>query len=262
MLPGKITSNPVTARAGVAFAISLAAHGVALAAVMWLLGSGVPGVRSAPTLSVILASPSPAQPAVDAQQHAITPAVVARDAGTPRPAPAAVEQPREAVITVDVDAQQEAERRRREVLAARDGGAIAPPEFSDPQPVDPGQSASADAGTQRDGRSGPASDLDATRGFVALHVLDWLAQHKQYPRAARRAGIEGVVHVRFVIDPAGRIAQSRIEQSSGARVLDAAALALLQRASPVPGLAQYALAQSLELRLPIDYRLRRASSAG
>ena len=91
-----------------------------------------------------------------------------------------------------------------------------------------------------------------------LQLAAWLARHKQYPRAARRARIQGTTRVAFVLAGDGRITQGRVVQSSGAHILDRAALQLLRRASPVPGLAQASLPGPIEVRLPITYRLRGA----
>lgn len=95
-------------------------------------------------------------------------------------------------------------------------------------------------------------------GFLQLHIADWLAQHKRYPRAALRARIEGVAQVRFLLVPDGRILESKIERSSGASILDEAAISLLLRASPIPNLKQFALTQAIELHIPIHYSIDRS----
>jgi protein TonB len=249
-------------RAGAAFGFSLLLHASLLAAALWLFGSVRGEHADARSLQVTLA---PAPSAVTSTQ-----AVVAAAAATARPAlhPAAgaaspTRAPRQAVITVDAPAETEAERRLREALAAMAAEDIVPPAHS-LESADAGDAsvmaAAADAMTPS---ASAVAGADAARhGFVELHVLDWLAQHRHYPRAARRAGIEGTVHVRFVIDPLGRIGEASIERSSGARSLDRAALDLLGSASPVPGLAQFGLREPLLLRLPIDYRLLRPRAAG
>jgi len=237
---------------GTAFALSLAVHAGLIGVALWLFGAPTGAAHGETRIAVTLAAAPAASAAPVQAKRPVAPAPA-----TAAPAPAAspdapVHVPRPAaaapaaVLASEADAEEEALRRRREALAARDAAGIAVPSHSQATPA-----------TARAG-----ADASAQRGFVELHVLDWLARHREYPRAARRAGLEGTVHVRFVIDPEGRIADASVERSSGARVLDRAALELLGRASPVPGLAQYGLAQALELRLPIDYRLRRAAPAG
>jgi protein TonB len=249
-------------RASTAFAVSVLLHAGALAAVLAVVGSPGTRERSAQVLAVTLAAAPAAvtAPAVaTAPEQRPTPAPTVR-ADTARAAPA----PRAPVVAVDRESEDAAQRRLRETLAAATAASITPPAHSGVEPTAAAEAAAA-AGPQVVAAESAAtlSGSDATtRGFVELHVLDWLAQHRQYPRAARRAGIEGTVHVRFVIDPEGRIGDARVELSSGAGVLDRAALALLASASPVPGLGQFGLSDSLELRLPIDYRLRRGARGG
>lgn len=93
---------------------------------------------------------------------------------------------------------------------------------------------------------------------VEWRVQDWLAQHRQYPRSARRSGAEGTVWVRFVLDRAGALHGSEVLESSGHAVLDRAALELLQRAAPFPALPATLTLDEIELVLPIEYDLTRA----
>jgi len=104
----------------------------------------------------------------------------------------------------------------------------------------------------------PPSTSDASESrlpAIEAHVLDWLARYRSYPRAARRAGIEGVVMVSTVMGRDGTLVESHIAASSGHPLLDRAALELLARASPVPPLPD--LPRDVELHLPIGYQLNR-----
>ncbi len=249
-------------RAGLAFAVSLALHAGVLGAGLWLLGARDGAAHDSHTLSVTLAAtPSRATATEPATDAVAAPESPAQDASTGRLSDAGYAPP-VAVISSATDAETEAERRLREALAALTAGSIDPPPHSQAATHEsPAATAAAPAVVDSTVATTAGADA-AQQGFVELHVLDWLAQHRRYPRAARRAGVEGTVHVRFVIDPLGRIDATAIETSSGARVLDRAALALLDSASPVPGLAQFGLVESMQLRLPIDYRLRRPARAG
>jgi protein TonB len=254
--------NGTMQRAGLAFAVSLGLHACLLGAGIWLIGNLDGKADASRTLSVTLAA-APSR-AIDtaASAEAVSAAEPIVQPASPPPPTSMMNAPEIAVISTAADAETEAERRLREALAALTAGSIEPPGHSQAAAAEPPESSGA-ARTVADRAAATTSGADAAqRGFVELHVLDWLAQHRRYPRAARRAGIEGTVHVRFVIDPLGRIDATAIETSSGARVLDRAALALLDSASPVPGLAQFGLVEPLQLRLPIDYRLRRPARAG
>ena len=59
-----------------------------------------------------------------------------------------------------------------------------------------------------------------------------LQRFKRYPRGAR--GAHGTVVVRFELNRKGDVIASRVTKSSGYRVLDEEALAILRRASPFP----------------------------
>jgi protein TonB len=93
-----------------------------------------------------------------------------------------------------------------------------------------------------------------------LRVLDWLAQYRAYPLAARRAHLEGVVQLRVTLLPDGRLVDARVAQSSGHSVLDQAALDLLAHAAPLPAAFGGTRTERIELELPIVYRMRSSSS--
>lgn len=86
-------------------------------------------------------------------------------------------------------------------------------------------------------------------------LMAWLARRKDYPAEARQARQQGVVIVRFTIDRAGNVSAEAVKRSSGYAALDAATLALLRRASPVPALPAAMKRDSLTVALPIEYSL-------
>lgn len=71
-----------------------------------------------------------------------------------------------------------------------------------------------------------------------------------YPEEARRQGIEGDVLVLLIIDPSGNVVAARVEQSSGHRILDEAALQAVRSLRSLPADAPQ------ESLLPVRYRLR------
>lgn len=83
----------------------------------------------------------------------------------------------------------------------------------------------------------------------------WIERHRRYPAAARFRQEEGVVLVRFALDPAGRVLRAEITGPSGSGALDRAALALLDGATlpPPPPALDPAL---LVVSVPIRYRLQ------
>ena len=63
-------------------------------------------------------------------------------------------------------------------------------------------------------------------------LLAQLERHKRYPSQAR--GKVGEARLEFTIDRAGNVLTSRVVHSSGSEELDAAALALVKNAQPLP----------------------------
>ncbi len=80
-----------------------------------------------------------------------------------------------------------------------------------------------------------------------------------YPRAARVAGQEGSVVVRFVIDRNGTVLSILLERASGHAILDREAVEMIERAEPFPDMPGEMAGDVLELRVPIAYRIDDAS---
>lgn len=99
----------------------------------------------------------------------------------------------------------------------------------------------------------PAASQDDIAAWQAA-LSAWVERHRRYPPAARFRQEEGVVRVRFELDPAGTVRHVALESPSGSSALDAAALALLSGATlpaPPPGME----AARRSVSLPIRYRL-------
>lgn len=88
-------------------------------------------------------------------------------------------------------------------------------------------------------------------------LLAQLNRFKQYPRTARKAGIEGVVMLHFVMDAQGCVLSYEIAKSSGRPILDSEALALIQRAQPLPALPADYPTRTLDAIVPIAFSLNR-----
>ncbi len=108
----------------------------------------------------------------------------------------------------------------------------------------------------------PNASAHAADAVLELAVYDWLKRHQRYPRAARRAGLEGTARVRFVIDRRGVLRERELVASSGHAVLDRAALELLERAAPYPALPARVAIDAVELTLPVEYRLNADATRG
>lgn len=83
-----------------------------------------------------------------------------------------------------------------------------------------------------------------------------LVKHKRYPEKARQRGITGTVAVQFEITAAGRLVSRRIAASSGYGVLDRAALAMLDRAGPLPAIPEGYGPPPYRFTIPLTYELQ------
>ncbi len=94
----------------------------------------------------------------------------------------------------------------------------------------------------------PSQELAAWATAVAIQ----LSRFKFYPPQAR--GVSGVATVRVTIDRQGNVLSSRIVKSSTSAALDAAALEMFRRASPLPAPPAGA---NITFTVPITYAWRR-----
>ena len=102
-----------------------------------------------------------------------------------------------------------------------------------------------------------------TAASTARSVVSWqnsvmlqINRHKRYPAAARSQDMQGVVQVRILIDRGGRLMSSEIAGSSGSALLDEEALEILKRASPLPPLPVGVQGETLNLNIPIRFRIK------
>lgn len=93
----------------------------------------------------------------------------------------------------------------------------------------------------------------------SARVAQILDQHKRYPAMAFLFRQQGAVIVDFVIDRQGRLAGSRVLQSSGSAALDNEALSILQRSQPFPAFPDNSPEERLSFSLPILFDIRQCS---
>lgn len=98
------------------------------------------------------------------------------------------------------------------------------------------------------------ADAAAMPSYAAL-VLAHLKRHQQYPRAAKRRGIEGDVTVTIRVDRQGNVLGQTIVSGSGHEILDREALATIERANPMPPLPAQIESNTVSLTVPIRFEL-------
>ena len=100
----------------------------------------------------------------------------------------------------------------------------------------------------------PAATGETQQSYLA-RLLAYLNHFKHYPPEARSARITGVVLVHFVMDKTGRVTTAEINQSSGKPLLDTEALALMQRAQPLPAIPSDFGKDTINAIVPIEFSL-------
>jgi protein TonB len=87
-------------------------------------------------------------------------------------------------------------------------------------------------------------------------LFSHLLRYRQYPSSAQAAGREGIVTLSFTMDRTGRVLARRIVRSSGVAALDAEALAMIERAQPLPPFPPEMTASTRSFTAPIKFSLR------
>ena len=149
------------------------------------------------------------------------------------------EKPKEQRQTEEAPAQQS----ERKVAAA--------PLARAPPPIDAKPAPVAAAPTP-----GLAAALARAKASWEKALVSHLNRYKRYPRTARRRRIEGDVRVRFGVDRSGQISAAAVVASSGFAALDEEALAVLQRASPLPPPPAQVRGATFDLVLPLQFRIK------
>ena len=103
---------------------------------------------------------------------------------------------------------------------------------------------------------GLAASLARIKASWEKSLVSHLNRYKRYPDDARAHGVKGDVSVRFTLDRTGNVTAAQVVRSSGSASLDDEALAVLQRASPLPAPPDQVAGATFDLVLPIQFRIK------
>ncbi len=197
------------------------------------------------------------QPKIDAEQAPFTTASEAADTPVPQPDTSDPEQ------TLSIEVEEEVAHNTPAAVVFEFETVDATPLSKSPDPNP--ESATLVSIEEQIAR---ALTLDETQssglgiGVIARYaglLKGRLEASMHYPRAARVAGQEGSVVVRFVIDRNGTVLSILLERASGHAILDREAVEMIERAEPFPAMPGEMAGDVLELRVPIAYRIDDAS---
>ena len=138
------------------------------------------------------------------------------------------------------------EKRERKERAERSNSAAA-----NPSPA---------AAARAEGRAGAGGRLEtggtANVSSYQAEVLAHLQHYRLYPAEARTRGITGMATVRFALAANGSVIAASLGKSSGAAILDEAALSMVRRASPFPPFPPRLRRAQMDFAAPIRFDLR------
>lgn len=98
----------------------------------------------------------------------------------------------------------------------------------------------------------PSNAVPTWQGALRAH----LERHKRYPSTAQLRRQQGVSTVRFTMTRDGKVTMARLERAAGYTLLDEEALALLERAQPLPAMPPEIPGDEIELVVPIQFFLK------
>lgn len=102
----------------------------------------------------------------------------------------------------------------------------------------------------------PPGEVEAaTRAHIQARLMQALRANFSYPLLARRNGWQGLVKIQLRIEPDGHLSHIELIRSSGFAVLDQAAIDSTSRIQPVSEAAAWLHNTSLDVLLPVEYRL-------
>lgn len=87
-------------------------------------------------------------------------------------------------------------------------------------------------------------------------VKQKIEEVKRYPEWAKEQGIEGVIHLRFIILANGRGQEIKLVHSSGSKILDQEATATIKRASPFPPPPREIASSSIQMEVSLVFTLK------
>ena len=104
-------------------------------------------------------------------------------------------------------------------------------------------------GGSRNDTAGEA-DISSYLGLVVAH----LRRFKRYPAEAQAANVQGTARVTFSVGTKGEVLQTRIVASSGAKLLDEEAVAMVSRAGPFPPIPPELRRTSMTFTVPVRFQ--------
>jgi periplasmic protein TonB len=101
------------------------------------------------------------------------------------------------------------------------------------------------------GRAMSGGDTNAQSAYLGA-----LRAHLERSKINPHSSIVGTAVVHFVVDASGRVVSREISVSSGSKILDEAAIASIDKASPFPAMPQTLQRDAMDVSVPFKFSVR------
>lgn len=214
---------------------------------------GAPGIEIGLELTSPQTPPSELPPGPDSEASVASPAVAeqkteVKEVDLPKEAPVEAEDPDRLVTSENTDkpTEDDPEIKKKQTKASEESvaqEAKAAPSIQDAPQAE--KSVTTDQGTGESRRR--------VRVTWQKELLAHLDKHKRYPPDRNQKAAQIVLSLD--LDRMGRVVSANVIESSGDDAFDAAALAMVQRASPVPPPPALVADEGLSFSLPVVFRV-------
>jgi protein TonB len=148
---------------------------------------------------------------------------------------------------------------RRDQVTATAAAAAAVPPMGGMEAAAPDSAPLAESPAAGTGAATPAPTQSVLLGAYRQRLTELLAGQQHYPRVAAQRGWEGEVRLRLQVARKGNLVSVQLDRSSGFEVLDQHALAMLEQLASLPPLPEGLDASEIQVVVPVNYRLRKAT---
>ncbi len=103
--------------------------------------------------------------------------------------------------------------------------------------------------------AGATIDTNQHTGAFAKELIDIVRLQQYYPQSAVSVGVEGELTIHLKIDKEGNIIEKKVVQHSGSRILDYAALRMLNKIQSFPKIPTELGLDEFEFEVPMNFIL-------
>ncbi len=243
----------------VAAVVAVLLHAAAIALIVMHLQAddpddalGAPALEIALDLAAPRLAPTDLPPGPESEAAAATPPLpeqkaTAEESTLPKDTPTETDDPDRLVAPTAAAKPKEDDPQVKTVETSPSAESVASEATAPPASATAPESPRSTAPVQGTGQA--AARIRAT---WEKELVGHLNRFKRYPEGANRRSVE--IAVLFTLDRTGHVLSAAIEKSSGDPAFDAAALAMLHRADPVPAPPPAVADESLTFTLPVMFR--------